>query len=308
VVDAGPVGKQENLGWVAIFDGQVRYEPLVARVASVRDEIQRAYSFDAAEIHEEDANGRYYLAFAGARDVGTYYRYDAVERRLDEIGDTHASLAERRTARGTRAQFQTADARTAAALVTLPGDAAGPLPLVVIPSSTNAERSNLVVPFLVASGYAVAELPMPPFATGRALSANWQVTVADIEAVVRELVRAGTADASRVCAVGADFGAYLALMSVSRNDDVIPCVAGIDTEVQPDDSAISLRKRSSAISASVLLFHRDSDRGARRLHGALEDYGMSVESVEYDDDRFDTAPYRIDLLARLGRFLEENLR
>ena len=80
------------------------------------------------------------------------------------------------------------------------------------------------------------------------------------------------------------------------------------TQVQPDDSAISLRKRTSATSASVLLFHRDSDRGARRLHGALEDSGMSVESVEYDDDRFDTAPYRIDLLARLGRFLEEDLR
>jgi hypothetical protein len=35
---------------------------------------------------------------------------------------------------------------------------------------------------------------------------------------------------------------------------------------------------------------------------------MSVESVEYDDDTFDTTPYRVDLLARLGRFLEENLR
>jgi hypothetical protein len=308
VVGAGPVGKQESIGSVAIFDGQVRYEPLVARVASVRDAIRRSFSFDTVEIREEDANGRYYLAFVGAREAGTYYRYDALEARLDKIGDTHANLAERQTARDTRAQFQAADGRTVAARVTLPREAAGPLPLVVIPSSTNAERSNLIVPFLVANGYAIAELPMTPFVTGRALSSNWQVTVADIGTVVRELVRDGTADPNRVCAVGADFGAYLALMSVSENADVIPCVAGIETQVQPDDSAISLRERSSATSASVLLLHRDSDRGARRLRGALEDYGMSVESVEYDDDTFDTTPYRVDLLARLGRFLEENLR
>ena len=217
-------------------------------------------------------------------------------------------MAERRTARGTQVQFQSGDGRTTAARVTLPRDAAGPLPLVVIPSSTNAERSNLVVPFLVASGYAIAELPTTPFQNGLALSANWRVTVADMEAIVRELVRDGTADPNRVCAVGAEFGAYMALMSLSENPEVTPCVAGIETQVQPDDSPISLRERTSATSASVLLFHRDSDRGARRLHGALEDSGMSVESVEYDDDRVDTAPYRIDLLARLGRFLEEDLR
>ena len=142
VVDAGPVGKQEGLGWVAIFDGQYRYEPLVARVASVRDAIQRSFSFDTVEIHEEDANGRYYLAFVGARGVGAYYRYDSVERRLDKIGDTHASLAERRTARGTQVQFQSGDGRTTAARVTLTPLGGSPPTDWRESSSTTTERKK----------------------------------------------------------------------------------------------------------------------------------------------------------------------
>lgn len=313
VVDVHMVGKPARAGSAVVLDGLVRWEPIDPRVASVRDAVQRSYPFALIYVLDEDWNQRHYLVLVSDRQgAGRYYRFEPREGRLDEVGQTYANLDDRVSAPRATLDLSLAVGRPAAAYVTVPEGARGPLPAVVVPAGTSSWPNN-AVPFLVASGFVVIENPAEPLYRGQPFGSSWHAIASEISAAVRELTRSGTIDAGRVCAVGMGLGAYAALMSAGDSPDLFRCVVGIDTTIDPavGDRMIASVKTAASVPVPVLLFSGKGDKSAARLRGTLEGRGTpSVEVVKYDDTIFESpaTPNRIDLLARLGEFLTAHLR
>jgi dipeptidyl aminopeptidase/acylaminoacyl peptidase len=86
---------------------------------------------------------------------------------------------------------------------------------------------------------------------------------------------------------------------------------GTGEEVREAGSPV---ERAEEIAAPVLLLHARKDANvpfqqSAALERALSRAGKDVELVEYEFAEHDISPerYRIDLLARLGEFLDEHL-
>jgi len=303
------IGKSPRAASAFVLDGQSRREPIDPRVTTVRDTVQQMYPRADVDVLEEDWNQRYYLVFVGDRQgAGTYFRFDSNAGRLDEFGSTFENLSNRIREPRTEVEFSTPDGRNARARVTRPPGAVGPLPAVVVPAGSSNWADN-VVPFLVASGFVIVELPVEPLNYGQTIGSNWHAIAAEISASLRKLADAGTVDPDRVCIAGMELGGYVALMSATEMD-LFRCVVGIDATIDPvvGDAMIVSLYHGARLSVPVLLLGETSDRRAVKLRGALMDHGAPAELVEYASEPFAATPERIDLLARLGAFLSANLR
>ncbi len=168
---------------------------------------------------------------------------------------------------------------------------------------------------------------------------GWRLALADIDSGLQYLIENGVTDPDRVCAVGWSFGGFAALLSALEYPDRYRCVVEIAGVTDPGDvineaknflSADwieeqvsrskdllrqgSPRKRAKEFSVPVMIFHPEEDqnvdvRQGRRLHKALKKAGKHVEYIEYEDDEhgIESHESRIDMLTRIGRFLDEHL-
>lgn len=172
---------------------------------------------------------------------------------------------------------------------------------------------------------------------------GWRRAITDLEFGLRYLVAEGIADPNRICTVGWSFGGYAALMSAIEYPDRYRCVVSIagvsdlqrlisearakarrfignmDDEVKSmigsDPEVIqrgSPERRAEELGVPVLLFHGDLDRNvsighSRRMKKALPK--KRVELIEYEDADHSIAQsrHRVDMLNRIGKFLESNL-
>jgi predicted esterase len=310
VMDVTTIGKPSRIATAVVVNGTATYKPLDPRVAMVQSTAQRSFPSATVDVLSEDWNKRYYLLFVRDRGhVGTYYRFDATEQRLDAFRATHPNVTERMfLAPRTQLDLSANDGHAAVAYLTLPPGGTLPFALVVVPAGSSSAPDSFV-PFLVMSGYAVIEHPPAPVPPDDESVATWTLTSAEIDAAVGELVRTGTVDPDRVCAVGHANDAYVAFMTASERPSLFRCVVGIQTVIEFEDHAsLGLLWRDLEISAPVLLLHGRSGGQAEKLGDNLEDMGASVELIEYDDASFDEMPYRVDRLARLGKFLRDHLR
>lgn len=167
---------------------------------------------------------------------------------------------------------------------------------------------------------------------------GWRRVVADIEAGVRHLVATNVADPERICIVGWSFGGYAALMSAIEHPSRYRCVVSIAGVTDPADLVSASwglgrrfrkaqigrdpevvkqgapERRASEIQAPVMLVHAEKDINVRFDHGekmrdALEREDKPMVFVEYEDDdhQIHRQPNRIDMLQRIGVFLETHL-
>jgi dipeptidyl aminopeptidase/acylaminoacyl peptidase len=162
--------------------------------------------------------------------------------------------------------------------------------------------------------------------------------MADIAAGTGYLIAEGIADPERMCMVGWSYGGYAALMSVIEDPERYRCVVSIAGVTDPkqlgfnslsfvggraaqefigdEDEVLkqgSPIKRADEIKVPVLLVHGVEDANVPlaqsvTLAKALEHAGRDVELIEYDEAQHSITQerYRTDLLARLGKFLDEN--
>ncbi|MBF8270723.1 MAG: peptidase S9, partial [Gammaproteobacteria bacterium] len=162
---------------------------------------------------------------------------------------------------------------------------------------------------------------------------NWRTAIDDITDGAKYLVEEGIADANRICAVGWSFGGYAALMSGIEEPDRYQCIVSIAGVTDPQrigwlqgraaqsfigtDEEVTKRgspvNRAAEIQDPVLLVHAEKDvnvpiNQSELMQEALTQHGKSVEFVTYEHAEHSIFPerYRIDLLTRVGDFLDQH--
>ena len=215
------------------------------------------------------------------------------------------------------------------------------------PSSRDVWSYDFLVQYLAASGYAVLQSNYRGSdGYGKAWLGdggfrNWRRAIGDITAGTEYLVRERIGDPKKICAVGWSYGGYAALMSVIENPTMYRCVVSIAGVTDPhslgegrgmfvgsaasrtflggnDPDVIkkgSPRERADEIRVPVLLVHAHEDlnvpfnQSAELATALRRGTQRDVTFVEYDHAEHNVAPerYRIDLLARLGAFLDKQI-
>lgn len=213
------------------------------------------------------------------------------------------------------------------------------------PSSRDTWGFDWMAQFLAAKGYAVLQPNYRgSWGYGEAWIGDngfqgWRQAIGDINDGARWAIASGLADADRVGIVGWSYGGYAALQSnvvdptlykaavaiapvtdfarvVSearsfKNARLVKDFVGSGPELQ----AGSPVKHAAAIRVPVLMFHGTMDLNvdveqSRVMARELRKEGKSVDYVEFDGLQHSLidSKARIDMLTRIGTFLETNLR
>jgi dipeptidyl aminopeptidase/acylaminoacyl peptidase len=212
------------------------------------------------------------------------------------------------------------------------------------PKSRDSWGFDWLAQFFVSQGYAVLQSNYRGSGgygdewTGDGAFREWKRAMTDIEYGLRHLVEQGLSDPDRICAVGWSYGGYAALLSAIEFPERYRCVVSIAGVSDPvllvrDDWGLSQkymkslisrktedveggspRKRASEIQVPVLLFPGDRDVNVPIKHSELMETALrrakkQVELVEYKDvdHGIPRQKLRIDMLRRIGIFLDENL-
>jgi hypothetical protein len=307
VFDIETLGKYPRPANAVVFDGQLRFEPVDSLVERVHDTVQRAFPDDIVNVFDEDWSRRHYLVRVTDRaGVGRYQRFDSMEQQLDDLGPTRQGALTKMSLPRTRLEFVSAGGRKAVAYLTAPPHIASPRPIVLLPAGATTLTDRLV-PLLTTSGYAVLELPLPPALTA-AVGIDLQATVDDIGPAIEALAETHSADTTRVCAVGIEYGAYVALVHAAQDRSLLRCVVGIETVVNPEwREATSLLFEAPPMSASVLLLTGLAAGGVPRLNKSLVSAGVDVELVEYARTNYSAPKLHEAVENKLREFLEIHL-
>lgn len=212
------------------------------------------------------------------------------------------------------------------------------------PSSRNVWGFDFLTQYLTAKGYAVLQSNYRGSSgygkewLGEGAFQNWRLAIDDITDGAKYLINEGIADEKRISMMGWSFGGYAALMSGIEEPDLYQCIVSIAGVSDPQKigwdalrfiggtgamSFIGQDKdvirqgapvyRAADIQDPVLLFHAEKDINvpidqSEIMHEALEENGKSVEFINYDHAEHNIFPerYRVDLLTRVGEFLDKH--
>jgi len=213
------------------------------------------------------------------------------------------------------------------------------------PTSRDYWQFHWIVQFLAAKGYAVLQSNYRGSGgygtdwAGEGGFRAWRTAVNDLTDGAKYLVEQGVVDPARICVVGWSYGGYAALMSGVEEPERYRCLVSIAGVTDPEmliedhshfmnrqalqkfigrDDEVAKRgspwKRASEIRAPVLLFHGDQDinvlvHHSQRMSTALKRAKKSVEYIEYEDVEHSIRrnDYRVDMLDRIGSFLDEHI-
>jgi len=338
---ADTMGAYDRVVAAVYLDERPQRVVLDQRVAEVYVAAAEAFPGDNIEVVDESWDGeKYLLLVRPPRRAGTYYLLDTADGTLEELGAMYDHLADVQLADTQSVQFPAADGGVISGHVTLPPGVRGTMPTVIIPrarpSRLDVADPHYLVQYLVANGYAVLRIDnRGPDEYDGAWLANrtalaWQKTAADIDSAMDYLVEQGVAEPDRICTLGRDIGGYAAFMNAIEYPGKIDCIIGIGanalagggdwaavlageaTVLQRESSPI---RRSKDFDAGVLLFHGQYDGvvgmlpNTGDLSQSLDRKDFDVTFIEYEFARHDIerAPYRIDMLTRIGEFLDRRI-
>ena len=207
--------------------------------------------------------------------------------------------------------------------------------------------------FLASRGYAVLQ---PNYRGSGGYGAAWEdagrrqwggLMQSDVADGVAAIIRAGVADASRICIVGASYGGYAALAGATLTPDRYRCavsVAGVSdlnqmlvdatsegrrdgftsdwwtasignrSEDREAIRAVSPVNLANRVQIPILLLHGTEDtvvpiQHSRRMQAALQSAGKNVRFVELrgDDHWLSDPQTRIQMLTEIEGFLAQNI-
>lgn len=344
------LGRRNRLVAAVYVDDRPRHHFFDKRIEKVQSDIASIFPGKDVSIFDEDWSQRYYLLTVGSDlDPGTYYRYDAEERQLAQIGAEYSSLEGRSLAAMRPLSYPAADGTAIPAYLTLPESGSENLPTVILPhggpSARDAVRFDFLVQYLAARGFAVLQSNYRGSSgygrewEGDGAFKGWRLAVSDISAGAKYLIEQGIADPNGLCIVGWSYGGYAALMSLIEEPRRYQCGVSIAGVTDPEELSSEMRrwvggrtarefigfdkevlkhgspyKRASEIDRPLLLIHPKEDLNvpvsqSKKLNKALRRKKKPVIFVEYEHAEHSIRPerYRIDLLTRLGDFLEEHI-
>ncbi|GHG58675.1 peptidase S9 [Alishewanella longhuensis] len=214
------------------------------------------------------------LSVRSANHPVEFYIYDLKNRKLNYLLNSTPWLKAEQLAQTQSVFYKSRDGLEIHGILTLPKDKeAKNLPLIMLPhGGPHGVRDNLVMDrdakVLAQHGYAVLQ---PNFrgsgGFGREFLQlgyqNWGTTmIDDMTDGVMHLVNQGIVDKNRVCAYGASYGGYAALMSAVREPDLYKCTVGFvgvfDLNLLYTDGDIPQRK--AGINYLEMAVGRDKER------------------------------------------------
>lgn len=344
------LGKYNRLVAATYIDDRVRRHYFDERIGEIQARIQERFPSKGITIFDEDWTRRFYLLRVGSDlDAGTYYRFDAKQNQLAEIGPAHSRLTERALTPMRSIRYPAEDGVSIPAYLSVPERRPGErFPAVLLPHGGPSSRDyvgfNWLVQFLTARGFVVLQSDYRGSGgygaawEGEGAFKGWRRAIADIEAGAQYLIDQGIADPNRMCIVGWSYGGYAALMNMIEAPNRYQCGVSIAGVTDPASLGREMRRfvggksaqefigtsdevlehgsplrRADEVVAPVLLIHAEKDVNvpvshSRKLEKALRRSNKDVALVEYEHAEHSIRPerYRIDLLTRLGNFLEEH--
>lgn len=240
------------------LNGELVYAPGRKKVVGVRynaaDERVLFWDFDAQRlqaridralpgsvnvIHSSSDDGRLHVVkSSGAAQAPRWSIFDEHDGRMALLGRSYPDLETAALALPTTVYVTARDGKEISAFLTLPKNRdPRHLPMILFPHGGPAARMpgefNYWTQWFVSRGWAVLE---PRFRGtegygDEALRAGFQrrglEMQDDVTDIVQYAVRAGLADAKRICIVGSGYGGYAALMGAVKTPDLYRCAASL---------------------------------------------------------------------------------
>lgn len=302
-------------------------------------------------------DGTWLLYAYDETSAGKYVIYHAKDDDLSILAGNRDDIPSDKVAREFTLKFKATDGTPlTGVLTTPPGFEKGPVPMVVLPhggpTSHDSVGWDYMAQYLANEGYLVLQ-PNYRGSDGfgsefeYALDGNWgSMLMDDINQGARAMIKAGYADADRICIAGASFGGYAALMGVTLMPGPYKCaisIAGMsdlqqslnhtsrtygyesisseiwrermlgpDKSVKPD--SISPAKHAEQAMAPILMIHGKDDtvvpyEQSLFMRRALDQAGKPVEMVTLkgEDHWLSSEDTRIETLSAMGDFLRKYL-
>jgi len=212
------------------------------------------------------------------------------------------------------------------------------------PESRDIWDFNWLSQYMAAQGYAVLQSNFRGSGgygdswAGEGGFRQWRLAVNDINDGTKWLIDEGVADPERICIIGWSYGGYAALLSTIEAPGLYQCTVSIAGVTDPwglitdsrnfmGSKAISEYvgnenetieqgsplRRAEEFQGPVMLFHGDRDINvvvghSKKMHKALKKAGKDSELVLYKKTAHQIwrDNYRIDMLNKIGRFLDAN--
>jgi dipeptidyl aminopeptidase/acylaminoacyl peptidase len=307
-------------------------------------------------IESSSHDGRLHIVKSGgSAHPPTYVLFDERDGTITNMGDPYPQLATWQPVEPESVTIIARDGKELLATLTMiRRREARPVPLIVFPGGQFGPRDstgfNPWTQWFVAQGWAVLQINFrdvmgfgDDFLRGG--FQRWGLESSDdLSDGVRWAIRQGFADSARVCSVGANYGAYAALMAAVREPDLYRCVASLGAvtdllRLLEDDRWYLNRKdvsesrmatwwgdpeqlqntspivHAGELRAPVLLLHGAEDQlvpasHSRDLANAMKQAGLSsfrYVELPQTDQRLNVVQDRVKVSRELDRFLHQYL-
>ncbi len=317
------VGRQRRVIGVSYATEKRAIEYLDPEFAALAEQLQAALPGNPLiNIIDASADERTLLIVASSDvDPGMTYLLERDSNSLSPLLPLRDHLVDMPMAPMRPVTFPATDGTEIPGYLTMPLNAEGALPAVVLPHGGPGSRDewgfDWMVQFLTARGYAVLQ---PNFrgSTGYGESwfgrngfQAWETAIGDVNDAGRWLVEEGIADPERLGVMGWSYGGYAALQSQVVDPELYQAVVAIapvtDLELLIEQARAytnfqvvrrfvgsgrhieegSPAENAERFQAPVLLFHGTEDINvdhfqSRRMEDRLQEAGVDVTYVEYD--------------------------
>jgi dipeptidyl aminopeptidase/acylaminoacyl peptidase len=325
------LGVTDRVVAAAYLDGRPQRFYVDARVGVVNAMLSNALPEHNIEIVNESWDQNTYIALARPPGrSGDYYRVDTVSGVIERLGPQYPALADVDLASTETLRIVDPEGGQFGAHLTLPRDASGPVPVVVLPrsavSDADLEDPQTLVQFIAASGFAVLRVDQRgSHEYGQSWTEiknyiGWERQADDMVLAVTQLAESGAIDGSRVCMIGRDLGGQISLMTAVRHPDFLRCLITIRLQIggtsRPADFTSKElfdarpRERVREINPPVLLIDEHRAQVTEDADDQLRRADKDVRWIEYEyaTPQFRRAHNRTDMLVRIGAFLNEHLQ
>lgn len=357
--DVSPIGDSSHrivgVGWTADLPKQHFLDP---KLQQIYDALQPRFAdgFALLESWSRDL-GRVLVFGEHADDGGAYYLYEPATQRLRSVGKLYPALrSPEHLGERSSIKYRSRDGTQIPAYLTLPANVEHRnLPLVLLvhggPHARDDFTFNWWASFLASRGYAVLQ---PNFRGSTGYGYAWfdagrggwgdGIMQTDVEDGADALVKAGVADARRICIMGGSYGGYAALAGATVTPERYACAVSVNGVSDPERMlsdakssylgkrgfaaewwsrsmgdakhlhTVSPKAQASRARAPILLIHGTEDtvvpvEQSRRMNATLRGEGKQVTYVELrgDDHWLSSASMRTQMLIEVEKFLAANL-
>ena len=224
---------------VSYIDDRERFVYFDSEIQAIQETLEQRFSNGAVQIGSVSFDRNRTLFFTSAPwNPGTFYLYDRPEDRITSIAAFNPDLAKEPRTTVEAVRYTAADGTELVGYLTFrSGVVPRDLPLVVYPHGGPHWRDwlqfDVFAQYWASEGYLVFQ---PNFrgSTGygrKLLESGYGeyggLMIDDIADGVRSLIKAGYADAERICAAGTSYGGYAALM-LNAKTALLKCAVSIN--------------------------------------------------------------------------------